>query len=97
MKRGGSTYILTNKNNTTLYTGSAEDLFVRINEHKEKFYANSFTARYNINKLVYYKDFTRIEEAREYERYIKGKSRKWKEELISGFNPEWKDLSGRLA
>ncbi len=92
MKRGGSTYILTNKHNTTLYSGSAEDLFARINEHKRKEYPNSFSSRYNLNKLVYHKSFMRIEEAREYERYIKGKSRKWKIDLITASNPEWKDL-----
>jgi len=96
MRRGGSTYITTNKNNTTLYTGSAEDLISRMIEHKEKHYPNSFSARYNVNKLVYYKNFFRIEEAREYERYIKGKTREWKLNLIHSCNPEWKDLTEEL-
>jgi putative endonuclease len=93
---GGSTYIITNKNNTTLYTGSAEDLYSRIVEHREKYDPKSFSARYNLMKLVYYKNFYRIEEAREYERYIKGKSRKWKMELINSFNPDWEDLIGEI-
>jgi putative endonuclease len=96
MKHGGSAYIITNKKNTTLYAGSAEDLYSRMIQHKEKHYPNSFSARYNLNKLVYYKNFFRIEEAREYERYIKGKSRQWKIDLIDSFNPEWKDLTDEV-
>jgi putative endonuclease len=96
MVSGGSSYIITNQHNTTLYTGSAEDLYARMMEHKEKFYPNAFSARYNLNKLIYYKNFSRIEEAREDERIIKGKSRKWKIDLINSFNPEWKDLTEDL-
>jgi len=33
MERGGSVYILTNKNNTTLYTGVTNDLANRVFEH----------------------------------------------------------------
>jgi len=96
MKHGGSSYIITNKINTTLYTGSAEDLYSRMIEHKEKLIPNSFSSRYNLNKLVYYKNFFRIEEAREHERFIKGKTRKWKIELINSINPEWTDLSEQV-
>ena len=96
MKRGGSSYIITNKNNTTLYTGSAEDLKERMLEHQEKHYPKSFSARYNLNKLLYYKNFSRIQEAREHERYIKGKTRKWKIDLINSFNPDWRDLTDEL-
>lgn len=38
MERGGAVYILTNKNNTALYTGVTSDLKVRVFEHKEKKY-----------------------------------------------------------
>ena len=96
MKRGGLTYITTNKNNTTLYTGSAEDVTSRMIEHKEKYYPRSFTARYNLDKLVFYRNFSPIEEAREYERYIKGKTRQWKVDLINSTNPDWRDLTDEL-
>ena len=88
MKRGGSTYITTNKNNTTLYTGSAEDLLSRMIEHKGKHYPRSFTARYNLDKLVFYRSYSRIEEAPEYERYIKVKTRQWKVDLTNSANPD---------
>ena len=45
-----------------------------------------------MNKLVYYENFIRIEEAIAREKQIKGGSRKAKEALINNFNPEWKDL-----
>ena len=96
MTRGGSTYIMANKFNTTIYTGSTDDLLVRIKEHRLKKYPNAFTSRYNITKLVFFKHFSRIEEAREYERYIKGKSRKWKQNLIEKENPYWLDLTDEL-
>ena len=96
MKYGGSSYIITNKHNTTLYAGSAEDLSSRMVEHREKLFPNSFSARYNLCKLVYYKNFFRIEEAREDERYIKGKSRQWKIDLINSVNPKWEDLTDQL-
>jgi len=96
MEYGGSTYIITNKYHTTLYTGSTIDLCRRLTEHKTRYYQRSFSNRYNIFKLVYFENFFRIEEAREQERYIKGKSRKWKLDLINEFNPEWDDLFDRL-
>lgn len=92
MKRGGCVYILTNINNTTLYTGVTSDLRKRINQHKNKIYINSFTAKYKLDKLVYFEGFHYIEEAIAREKQIKGGSRKNKEALINSLNPTWKDL-----
>ncbi len=92
MVRGGITYLMTNKNNTTLYCGVTSDLVSRVMEHKDKDYPRSFTARYNLFKLVYFISFGSIEEAIEHEKYIKGKRRSWKNELINSINPDWKDL-----
>ena len=47
-------YIITNFRNTTLYIGVTSDLPKRISEHKEKRHQNSFSAKYNLNKIVYY-------------------------------------------
>ena len=54
---------------------------------------NVFTARYNINKLVYFEGFESIVEAIGREKFIKGKSRKWKVALIGKGNRGWSDLS----
>jgi putative endonuclease len=92
MVRGGTVYIMTNFKKTTLYVGVTSDLVSRVLEHKNKKYPNSFTARYNITSLVYYEIYSTIEEAIKIEKYIKGKSRKWKEDLINQQNPKWKNL-----
>lgn len=42
--------------------------------------------------MVWYKYFASIEDAIAEEKRIKGGSRKKKEDLINGFNNEWKDL-----
>jgi putative endonuclease len=92
MKRGGCIYFMTNERHTTLYVGVTSDLNSRVVEHKEKKYPKSFTAKYNLTKLVYYETFHSIEEAIAREKQIKGGSRKAKEKLIRSINPDWKDL-----
>ncbi len=94
--KGGSIYILTNKNNTTLYTGVTSELYGRVLEHKEKKYPKSFSARYNLDKLIYFEHFGSIEEAILREKQIKAASRKYKESLVNSMNPEWKDLTDNL-
>jgi len=87
---------MANKNNTTLYVGVSTDLSTRVWEHKTKVAPSSFTSRYNIDKLVYFEGFGKIEKAIQREKLIKGKSRKWKEALINKINPSWKDLSEEI-
>ncbi len=88
----GFIYILTNYKNTTLYIGVTSNLPQRIIEHKEKKYQNSFSARYNLNKLVYYEQFQMIGDAIAREKQIKGGSRANKVDLINSLNPKWEDL-----
>ena len=90
-------YIVTNKHNTTLYTGVSNDLPLRLWEHRTKQNPTCFTARYNLYKLIYYEAFEVIEEAIKREKYIKGKTRKWKVDLITRLNPGWDDLTGNVA
>ena len=82
MERGGFTYIMSNKHNTTIYVGSTADLRIRVYQHKTKEFPNSFTARYNLNKLVYYEFFEFIEEAIARESQIKSWSRIKKNNLL---------------
>jgi len=53
-------YIMANKTNTVTYTGVTNDLYRRIDEHKNKL-LKGFTARYKIDKLVYYESCEDIE------------------------------------
>jgi putative endonuclease len=92
----GFVYIMTNNNNSVLYTGVTSDLNERITQHKVRKHPGSFSARYNAFKLVYYESFDTIGEAIKREKQIKSGSRKKKIELINSMNPEWVDLSMAL-
>ena len=85
-------YILTNKTKTVLYTGVTNDLYRRVNEHRNELNGNSFTAKYKTHNLVYYETTESSISAIEREKQIKAGSRRKKEALINAFNPEWKDL-----
>jgi len=84
-------YILTNKYNTVLYVGVTSNLVKRIWEHKNKL-VDGFTKKYNVDKLVYYEVFEDIKKAIKKEKYIKGKKREYKIEIIKEKNQEWRDL-----
>lgn len=88
-------YIMTNKNNTVLYTGITNNLIRRVYEHKEKL-IDGFTKKYNCTKLVFYEIFSTPYDAIAREKQIKAGSRKKKIDLINKMNPEWKDLYDEL-
>ena len=92
MMKPGFIYILTNKNNTTLYVGVTSNLPERLLQHRQKKFKNSFTAQYNLDKLVYWEAFQEIGDAIGREKQLKGGSRKKKIDLIISINPEWNDL-----
>lgn len=50
-------YILASKRNGTIYIGITNNLLNRSFQHKLKQNSNSFTAKYNINKLVYFEEY----------------------------------------
>jgi putative endonuclease len=84
-------YMMTNTNNTVIYTGVTNDLKRRVAEHKDK-KGSSFTSRYNVNKLVFYERFDRISDALSAEKKIKSGPRAKKNEIIQAVNPYWHDL-----
>ncbi|MEP1096073.1 MAG: GIY-YIG nuclease family protein [Cyclobacteriaceae bacterium] len=96
MEKGGAVYIMTNTYHTVFYTGVTSDLISRIHQHKTKFYSKSFTARYNICKLVYFESFHSIEEAIAREKQLKKYRREKKFVLIEGMNPDWSDLYKKM-
>jgi len=77
----------------TLYIGVTNDLQQRVYQHKNKAHPNSFTARYNINRLVYFETFGDINDALAREKQIKSWRREKKTALFTAENPNWKDLS----
>lgn len=87
---------MTNYTNTTFYIGVTNDLLRRVYEHKTK--KNSgFTAKYNLNKLVYFELTELIEDALNREKQLKNWHRDWKIDLIKKSNPEFKDLSESIG
>lgn len=84
-------YILGN-NRGTIYTGVTNDIYRRIEEHKNK-RQKSFTQKYQIDRLLYVEEFSNVHEAIEAEKVIKGWVRKKKLDLIRSMNPKFEDLS----
>ena len=89
-------YIMANERNGTLYTGVTGNLSRRVYEHKTHKYQDSFTDIYELNMLVYFKEFSNIDAAIRHEKRIKKWDRNWKKDLIERYNPEWKDLYDNL-
>jgi len=87
---------MTNKSNSVLYIGVTADIISRVYQHKNKSDERSFTAKYNCNKLVYFFYYAHIEEAIHKEKYLKGKLRQYKIDLINSLNPAWEDLYQNL-
>jgi putative endonuclease len=84
-------YILTSRSGV-LYVGVTNDLERRTFEHKQK-RVPGFTARYNVDRLVFYEAFPEALSAIAAEKKIKGWRREKKVALIESQNPQWKDLS----
>ena len=87
----GFTYILQCADGS-YYTGSTKNLELRISQHQAGEGALHTKNRLPV-KLVYYEEFTRIDEAFYREKQIQGWNKKKKEALING-NPE---LLSKLA
>jgi putative endonuclease len=84
-------YIMTNKSRT-LYTGVTNNLERRLYEHKQKLIPG-FTAKYNINRLVYCEITDNVYSAITREKETKGWLRSKKIRLIESVNPGWRDLA----
>ena len=84
MKKYYCVYIITNLNNTVLYTGVTGNIVARIYYHK-------------INKLVYYEIYEDVIPAIAREKQIKAGNRQKKIDLINNFNSQWKDLYSSLV
>jgi putative endonuclease len=92
MEKQGYVYIMTNERHTVLYVGVTSDLPQRHGQHKTG-QGSAFTRKYNAHKLVYVEEFPTVPEAIQAEKRIKGGSRSKKVKLITGQNPEWKNLA----
>ena len=84
-------YLLASKPRGTLYIGSTSDLVRRVWEHKVKA-VRGFTAKYDVDRQVWFERYDTLEAAIQRERRIKNWKRAWKIELIEKDNPHWVDL-----
>ena len=89
------TYIVASNRNGTLYTGSTDSLLVRASQHKAKTFPG-FTARYGVDRLVWFERHPTRDDAFRRERQIKKWNRAWKLRLIEEMNPDWNDLAEEL-
>jgi putative endonuclease len=84
-------YLLASSPYGTLYVGVTSDLVRRIWEHKNKV-VPGFTARYGIDRLVWFEVHATAEAAIQREKQLKQWKRDWKINLIERQNPHWADL-----
>jgi putative endonuclease len=84
-------YILASRRNGTLYIGVTSQLATRVWQHRSKV-VEGFTAKYGVDKLVYYEAHGSAESAIVREKQLKKWRRAWKIELIETLNPQWRDL-----
>ena len=77
-----------------MYISVTNNLTRRLFEHKAKTHPG-FTAKYNVNKLIYFEHTGDIKAAITREKAIKGWQREKKNQLVSRINPEWNYLSDR--
>jgi len=84
-------YIMPNRSQT-LYTGVTGNLVSRVCKHRLGIGCR-FTAKYKIDRRVYFQRSEDIRNAIEREEQIKGLLRIKKIAMVASVNPEWKDLS----
>jgi predicted GIY-YIG superfamily endonuclease len=89
-------YILANRRQGTLYIGVTSNLAERILQHREGL-TPGVSSRYGCNRLVFYEQCERMDEAIAREKQIKGGLRAMEIALIEAMNPGWNDLYWSLA
>jgi putative endonuclease len=86
-----SVYILGSVSGT-LYIGVTSNLVFRARQHKDHTF-RGFTAKYAVDRLLYYETYGEVSTAIARERQLKGWKREKKVALIEKSNPQWRDLS----
>jgi putative endonuclease len=84
-------YILSDRSRR-LYIGMTNDIVLRVTQHREH-RPGTYTARYNIDRLVYFERFQYVNNAIAREKKLKDWNRAKKIALIESENPTWEDLS----
>ena len=82
---------MTNKYRNVMYTGVTNDLVRRVYEHRNHLLKDSFTAKYHVDRLVYFESTSDVRSAIEREKQIKSWNRAKKDALVESQNPTWAD------
>jgi putative endonuclease len=90
------TYILASKPYGTLYTGSTDNIWRRVAEHRAM-EIPCCTRKYEVTRLVWVEQHENRIDAFRRERRIKEWRRAWKIRLIEDMNPGWDDLLDHLG
>ncbi len=85
-------YILTNFTNNVFYIGISNSLERRLDEHNTISEQLSFSKKYKTTKLVYFEEYSDVNEAIRREKKLKNWHRDWKINLIKEKNPRYRDL-----
>jgi len=88
---GGWVYMTTNRRNGVLYVGVTSNMPKRAWEH-QKGILPGFTSRYHLKRLVWVERHATMPLAIQREKNIKHWPRRWKVDLITATNPDWRDL-----
>ena len=74
-----------------MYVGVTNDLRRRLYEHKSEL-IEGFTKKYHVHKLVYFEEYSDVDDAIAREKQLKHWIRLKKNALIEAQNPNWDDL-----
>ena len=88
-------YILCNRYRNVIYVGCTDDLRKRIYFHKKRF-ISGFTKKYNVDRLVYYEQYSNLDDAMRRESQIKKYRREKKNTLVESENSNWYDLYAQI-
>ena len=89
--KSGAVYIMANRRNGAIYTGSTAKLVQRTYQHREGL-AEGHTKSHGCKLLVWFEVHDDLQEARRRDLQIKKWKRSWKVRLIEEANPDWRDL-----
>ena len=89
-------YVMANGWRNVIYIGVTNNLYIRYLQHKTGV-VEGFTKKYKCHHLIYYEEYTYIEDAIRREKELKGWRREKKMRLIRQQNPLLKDLAAELG
>ena len=96
MEKQFCVYILASAKRGTLYIGVTSNLVQRVVQHREKV-VEGFTARYGIDRLVWYEVHHEAESAILREKQLKRWNRLWKIQLVETTNSDWRGLFSEVV